>query len=647
MSAVVIDLCVDSVVSKTTSVAFLRATPPDGTAIEPFRQLDWIVEEFVAKYKNEMTRKSFRDTVVYFKRALIERLRPTGEDGALRPFDRFVDLHSLTLYDLLHWLQAKGCAPHTIKSATRVVAAVTRYCISRRWIKAVHLIHPRMPRPQRTSTLFDPYSQAELNYVRMAIQPFLIQVEKLNLGYVRSGMGYDPRTKKHYRLADGSRGSHWSQWHNIVWYFENVLQCQALPMKTLESAGHKYFVARVYEFHGGINATYERLGTGQSPSTRLVIPLLIKLAWETGLNPSTLYLLKRDCYQPEHPLTGQPYLRYYKERGQGETDLHLALFDLKPRPNGDLPDLGVRMLSGKQAILIRKTIETILHLTEPLVDQAPSQCKNHLFLVRRVARPGATANLPKVRFEISGISKQDTGQWYRSQQEDTARRMRESAETQPIEIPRYLNLVRFRSTMADRLVREGVDFFSVQAIMGHRHAGTTADYLRAHLIEGPIRIELEAHLRKVQRNMQDLAATPKPYATPENIEQLGRDGVIYKGVLCDCKNAYDPPENIKRLLKRAGGWEEGKPCSYYDMCLLCDNLLVTRRSLPLIIQHEREIDAGSVSGTPASPLYEKKRAVLQDIRNYFGPEDIAWAEEVAQRAMPMIDPMTYRGYQLE
>ena len=94
----VIDLCVDSAVSKTTSVAFLRATPPDGTAIEPFRQLDWIVEEFVAKYKNEMTRKSFRDTAVYFKRALIERLRPTGEDGALRPFDRFVDLHSLTLY---------------------------------------------------------------------------------------------------------------------------------------------------------------------------------------------------------------------------------------------------------------------------------------------------------------------------------------------------------------------------------------------------------------------------------------------------------------------------------------------------------------------------------------------------------------------
>lgn len=121
--------------------------------------------------------------------------------------------------------------------------------------------------------------------------------------------------------------------------------------------------------------------------------------------------------------------------------------------------------------------------------------------------------------------------------------------------------------------------------------------------------------------------------------------MIYKGILCDCKNVYAPPANIQALLKKDAVWEEGKPCSLYDMCLLCDNLLITRRSLPLIVQYASEIGNSSASITPSAKLYAKKLAVLEDVLNYFTPEDIAWAQEVYQESEVMIDPLTYQGHQ--
>ena len=37
--------------------------------------------------------------------------------------------------------------------------------------------------------------------------------------------------------------------------------------------------------------------------------------------------------------------------------------------------------------------------------------------------------------------------------------------------------------------------------------------------------------------------------------------------------------------------------------------------------------------------------VLEDVVNYFTPEDIAWAEEASHGTDTMIDPLTYQGHQ--
>ena len=285
-------------------------------------------------------------------------------------------------------------------------------------------------------------------------------------------------------------------------------------------------------------------------------------------------------------------------------------------------------------------------MTAPLREHATPALQNDLFLVRHYAMPRKLDVSGEKPVQAKRMGLDHVSTWYDDIKRALCIAVGGAVAVSESHIPQYLNLVRFRSTMADRLVREGVDFFAVQAILGHRKAATTASYLRSHLLAGALRAELDTHLQKIHRNMAELAADPKPYATPENVEQLGQNGVIYKGILCDCKNAYAPPEKIRNLLKRAGNWEDGKPCAYYDMCLLCDNLLVTRRSLPLVVQYQREIEASNVPGTPAAKLYLRKTAVLDDIRNYFSAEDMAWAEEVALEGQVMIDPLTYKGTEL-
>lgn len=624
-------------------IAMLRPRPPDGSAEQPFRQLDWLIAHYLAPYANPKTRKSMIDGMqLYYKRFLMHA-GVAGSDQ--RAFTVAEDFHSLAVYDYFHWLKARGLAPFTIKKVLRELAALIKHAVAQGWIAPLHVVKPEIQRPQRATALFDPYSIEELNFIARAIQPGLARARQYKDGYVATGVGYDPRTKRHNIRADGARVGHWSEWNNIVWYFEHVLQYVPRTAGELEQAGHGFFVVKAHKHHGGLDAVYRRLGVVVPGTPEVVLPLLIKLAWETGLNPSVLYRLKRDCFQAEHPLTGQPYLRYYKERSQGEADLHLALFDVKPFPNGQLPDSGVRILTGEAARLIRQTIDLILCVTEPLRSQAAAERQNDLFLIRRNKASMAGAS-SIAQHAVGTVCAEDLrGNWCEgrtcllpmdggsSPQDDTAA------------APRYFNLARFRSTLADRLVREGVDFFAVQAILGHSKAQTTADYLRNHLLEAPIRQELDAHLQKVHRNMQELDALPKPYATADNVARLGRDGVIYKGVLCDCKDVYAPPANIRALLKQSVTWEEGKPCAYYDMCLLCDNLLITRRSLPMIVKYKREIEESQAAITPGAKLYAKKLAVLEDIMQYFPPEDLAWAEEAAHQTDVMIDPLTYQGHQ--
>jgi hypothetical protein len=190
------------------------------------------------------------------------------------------------------------------------------------------------------------------------------------------------------------------------------------------------------------------------------------------------------------------------------------------------------------------------------------------------------------------------------------------------------------------MVREGYDFFRIQAVAGHASFKTTERYLAEHQLAPQAQREISATLKQIHYNKQEFENNPKPYATPVT-QHLGE--VIYKGLICDCKNVFDPPEMIKHL----PGHIDGEPCILWNMCLLCPNVVIARKHLPNLVAYEHEIEAAlsksNLGHTPTGLKYQKIKAVLKGIFNEFGDEDLAWAREISECADAYVDPVTYRG----
>lgn len=85
------------------------------------------------------------------------------------------------------------------------------------------------------------------------------------------------------------------------------------------------------------------------------------------------------------------------------------------------------------------------------------------------------------------------------------------------------------------------------------------------------------------------------------------------------------------------------------MCLLCPNVLITRKHLPLLAAYAKEIElsitGNNLNHVPNAQHYQKAAAVLEGIFKEFGEEDVAWAEQVAECADDFVDGVTYRGVQ--
>lgn len=600
---------------------------------KPLTQLDWIVARYSETVHNHRTKKNILDSInIYYKRFLIEA---HGYDDRLRKDSRFfIDTHwdHLALYNYHHYLLTLNIAPLTIKYARTPLIKLMRYAIAHKYARVSDFIVPQLTAPRATE-IFDPYDTNEIESINEIIKPTLIFANNLaalmEKGCTCTGVGQDPRN-----FRSGKRNKKgilkvggWKIWDNVVWYWENIMECK--PLRAFEILEKHYaFYQGVRAHHGGLKEACLKLGFSPWIDYELIIPLAIKLALETGLNPEALFKLKRNCYQTAHPLTGLPYLQYYKERSRGELELHLALFDLDPSKARGY--WGVLPFLNKQSEIIRKTIMQILALTEPLVEHAAEDEKQYLFLVQR-----ANWTRPVTRIKLNDIS-----YWKR----DIPKIISNTAPEKKVKIPKNLNLSRFRSTMIAKMVREGIDFFAISAAMGHVSPKTTFHYLRNLQLDDEIQGDISRHLTIIHSNMQEFKNNPKPYAS--YITQKS-DGVIYKGVLSDCKNIYKIPEKMKKLMAMKDQWKEGAPCTHYDLCLLCPNVLITQKNLPYLLQHHKELiiflNDNSGHDAPHIQIYKKKQKILECIFREFDEIDVERARETAECLDEIIDPLTYRG----
>ncbi|MFK4002281.1 hypothetical protein [Psychrobacter namhaensis] len=73
---------------------------------------------------------------------------------------------------------------------------------------------------------------------------------------------------------------------------------------------------------------------------------------------------------------------------------------------------------------------------------------------------------------------------------------------------------------------------------------------------------------------------------PEDIESKKNDELVttFHTPLAECRNIFDPPDFVKNL----SSYIPGTPCSQYNKCLGCDNVIITAKNLPEIFAMKRD-----------------------------------------------------------
>lgn len=127
-------------------------------------------------------------------------------------------------------------------------------------------------------------------------------------------------------------------------------------------------------------------------------------------------------------------------------------------------------------------------------------------------------------------------------------------------------------------------------------------------------------------------------------DKAGASAIVFKSITSDCRNVYDPPDEVKKLKR----YDPGQACTRYNMCLFCKNVVLMKHHLPTLIAYQHQIRQATdhnLTELPNNQHYERTLSVLATIltpgKSMFSPEDLAWAHAAAECSDEFIDPIVY------
>jgi integrase len=605
----------------------LQSHLPTPTKENPHRQLEWVFRDKLSLYDNKDTKSNYTSALVFYKRFLQQT---NNYSEALAKDPRFFlkgEWDMFALQKVKRWIDVtnkKGSEGYlTSNSVIGIISALRQtmeHAYEHSYIQNA-VLNVSSPYGVRETASRTAYSVDEYEEVFAALTPLIAFSKRLIRPYVPTGKGKDPRIGQPSETgctAYSRKDDHWNWgWNkqdslavredNLRWYFENILKCVPLLSVPENNSHIRFFVAA--RPHGGIKALYRKWGVSSRVDPDVIMPLLVELVAETGLNVESALSLRRDCFHEAHPLTGLPFLEYNKPRSGGSKELHTVLYD-----NFHHNSIGLKQ---RQSRIISNSINTILTLTAPLVAGASEKDRDYLFLIqsRRRTSTGTLGNVK--RLNVRNIA-----HW-------TAKIIREHDLCTDTGEVLSFNLSRFRPTKITDLVAQGYDFFEIMAIAGHSSVTTTLSYIDRLKWANDFHKKIEAALTAIKKNKQEYELKPLPIAITR---KANPESFVFKALVCHCKNPYDPPQ----IVRNASNYREGDACSYFNMCLTCDNVLITEMNLPKLIAYRNEI-ARALANVDEIPrqgeLYKQTMMVLDEILvpgQVFSRDAIDWAIQVAK-----------------
>ncbi len=472
----------------------------------------------------------------------------------------------------------------------------------------------------RESDVYRPYSVSERKQIKDACELEIHQTNELAKDYVPFHGGCDPIG------SDGMIKNGFGSLDNARWIFENKLNCLRLSYRYADrNKPYEMGFARILGYaKEDIADIYKSWGVIYELTARMLAPYLTRLAQVTGLNADSLTSLDVDDYVESHEVTRRPYLRYWKERSGGEKQLHL-----------DLMHADVTWLSVSQSIEVKKIFKDVIYLTRHIRERADPPAKERLFIFesrkgkdyRKVVTFGKSVVLNTVMHQFS----KDHGL------------VTDAGEPLPI------SASRLRPSLVAELVANGVPIRQIQIILGHKHISTTVAYLDGLEFSKTAQKVVDDALKRIHKEfVLDGASTevaPSAESTT-NTPDITRGAIIISTGLVQCRNVYDPPQEIRKL----ASYKEGNPCSLLNKCLSCRNSIITKSNLPDLFAMRRDyramLETSSVEQTPYARVIRENLETLDSILTPspqgFNAEQLEYAERLSEHIITssLVEGMT-------
>ncbi|MFD1030803.1 site-specific integrase [Metaplanococcus flavidus] len=595
---------------------------PQPTAENPYAQVDFIFHLIADTKMNKNTKDNYSTALTYYKKFLSDT-HNYDEDLEISSFF-YLDKHwnEFALLNLKKYVdkvniknQAGYISSYSLLTIVSAIRTVINEAIVLGYTSFDNLFDVNFGQAGRETDMNIAYSNFEMEQIKIAVKEELTYVRRVYSrdGYKFTGIGKDPRKK------DNS----WADIDNMRWYFENVLHLEPILSTPENKRNHKFYVDiapfRYYHHLNGLRGIYQKWGVPPLIDSELIMPLVAQLTMQTGLNVQSILELKVDCFEDKNPLSGVPVLKYYKGRSAGEKELHLNMYQ-------DNEKLELREFRQDQVKSIQNIIKLTKSLTESIRLNAPTHLKDRLFIFQSTsgAKFGKTME----------VNNRVTSRWYKTME------MKYKLKNDEGEALNF-NLRRFRATNATKLIYQGADLHELQYELGHKNIVTTMGYIDRNKLNAKANTETSSAIEKIFSNKAWAEANEVKYAqTPRS------KGVIFKGYLSDCKNPFDPPEDVKKLKD----YQQGKGCSRVNMCLFCENVLVFKRNLPSLWMYKRQIETAMGTQSAALPNEQYYLKTLDIIKalfdlqtSEFSEEDILEAQMLAENLDELVDPVTYRA----
>ena len=409
----------------------------------------------------------------------------------------------------------------------------------------------------RETDIKKPFTMNERLQILDAIEKGIGESRAILTPYKKSGVGKNPLDKK------GGRIYGLSTLDNARWLFENCLKCKPVHHNTAKSTIEKSFLAIIADSDKGLIEVYNEWGVPPMINIDVLIPYLLRLAQITGLNADSLLSLNIDDYVDSHPATSRPCLRYWKERSDGYKEYHLDLFNAE-----------LTWLTSSQAKSIKVIFEELDQLTGSFrQDIEDDAFKDRLFIYQ--------SNSTKKHGRVSSLLG-NKGKNAKALGASLSRFVKKYNLKNDEGDPLTLTISRFRPTFVSDMLRNGVTVREIQLMLGHSSLQTTLGYIDSLDFNSMSRMKINDELKEIHQATLDKQVEK----LPEDIKSKNNDELVtsFHTPLAECRNIFDPPDFVKNL----SSYIPGTPCSQYNKCLSCDNVIITAKNLPEIFAMKRD-----------------------------------------------------------